>query len=191
MYDKAKILNSIKIRFKLKIIKLKRMKKPGVFLAIVGGLIGAGIILSFYGNYLLFENLAQDNGDVELGRNLIIEIELDSTKTQTGIYAIQIMDVERALVTAKILDPFDTELQTNQIKDELFEGFFDVTATGAYKLVIENKEEQVKIFGVIGPQPEAWKKSLNDFSIIILIIGLVGMVTVAIYTIISRKKSIS
>ena len=170
---------------------MKKMKKPGIFLAIVGALIGAGIILSFYGNYLLFENLAQDNVDIEVGGNLIMEIELDSTETQTGIYAVQIMDVEPALVTTKILDPFDTELESNQLKDELFEGFFDVETSGTYKLVIENSGEQVKIFGVIGPQPEAWKKSINDISIIILIIGLVGMVTVAIYTIISRKKSIS
>lgn len=167
------------------------MKKPGVFLAIVGALIGVGIILSFYGNYLLFENLVQDNEYVELGQNLIVEIELDSTETQTGIYAVQIMDVERAQVTAKILDPFGTELESNQLKDELFEGFFDVETSGTYKLVIENNEEPVKIFGVIGPQPESWKKSLNDISIIILVIGLGGMVAVAIYTIISRKKSTS
>ena len=167
------------------------MKKSGLFLAIVGGLIGVGIILSFYGNYLLFENLIQDDGDVGLGQDLIIEIELDETETRIGIYAVQIINVQSAKVTAKILDPFDTELESQQIKDELFEGFFDVTTSGTYKLVIENKEEQVKIFGVIGPQPEAWKKSLDDFSIIILIIGLVGMVVVTVYTIINRKKSIS
>lgn len=167
------------------------MKKSGLFLAIIGGLIGVGIILSFYGNYLLFENLIQDNGDVGLGNDLIIEIELDNTETRSGIYAVQIINVESAKVTAKILDPFDTELESQQIKDELFEGFFDVTTSGTYKLVIENKEEQVKIFGVIGPQPDAWKKSLNDFSIIILIIGLVGTAAVTVYTIINRKKSIS
>jgi len=167
------------------------MKKSGLFLVIVGGLIGVGIILSFYGNYLLFENLIQDDGDVGSGQDLIIEIELDKTETRTGIYAVQIIDVESSTVTAKILDPFDTELESQQIKDELFEGFFDVTTSGTYKLVIENKEEQVKIFGVIGPQPDAWKKSLDDFSIIILIIGLVGMAAVTVYTIISRKKSIS
>ncbi|MDH3610950.1 MAG: hypothetical protein OEM79_04230 [Nitrosopumilus sp.] len=167
------------------------MKKSGLLLAIVGGLIGVGIILSFYGNYLLFENLIQDDGDVGLGEDLIIEIELDSTETRTGIYAVQIINVKSATVTAKILDPFDTELESHQLKDELFEGFFDVTTSGTYKLVIENKEEQVKIFGVIGPQPDAWKKSLDDFSIIVLIIGLVGMVGVVIFTVISRKKSIS
>ena len=167
------------------------MKKSGLSLAIVGGLIGVGIILSFYGNFLLFENLIQDNGDVGLEQDLIIEIELDNTKTRTGIYAVQIINVESAKVTAKILDPFDTELESQQIKDKLFEGFFDVTSSGTYKLVIENKEERVKIFGVIGPQPDAWKKSLDDFSFIILIIGLVGMAAVAVYTIINRKKSIS
>ena len=66
------------------------MKKSGIALAAVGGLIGVGIILSFYGNYILFEELVQGNGEVGVGENLVIEVELDSSKSQTGIYAIQI-----------------------------------------------------------------------------------------------------
>ena len=78
------------------------MKKSGIGLAVVGGLIGVGIILSFYGNYILFEELVQDNGEVGVGQNLVIEVELDSSETQTGIYAIQILDFKGGMVTANI-----------------------------------------------------------------------------------------
>ena len=167
------------------------MKKSGTFLAVIGGLIGIGIILSVYGNFLMFEDLNKGNGDVFPGQDLIIEVELDHTKTQTGIYAVQIIDFESETVTASILDPFNSEVETNSINEELYEGFFDVTTSGTYKLFIENKEEQVKIFGVIGPEPEAWKKSLDLISFIILAIGLIGMVGIAAYMIIIRKKSVS
>ena len=167
------------------------MKKSGTFLAVIGGLIGIGIILSVYGNFLMFEDLNKGNGDVFPGQDLIIEVELDHTKTQTGIYAVQIIDFESETVTASILDPFNSEVETNSINEELYEGFFDVTTSGTYKLFIENKGEQVKIFGVIGPEPEAWKKSLDLISFIILAIGLIGMVGIAAYMIIIRKKSVS
>ena len=167
------------------------MKKSGTFLAVIGGLIGIGIILSVYGNFLMFEDLNKGNGDVFPGQDLIIEVELDHTKTQTGIYAVQIIDFESETITASILDPFNSEVETNSINEELYEGFFDVTTSGTYKLFIENKEEQVKIFGVIGPEPEAWKKSLDLISFIILAIGLIGMVGIAAYMIIIRKKSVS
>lgn len=167
------------------------MKKSGTFLAVIGGLIGIGIILSVYGNFLMFEDLNKGNGDVFPGQDLTIEVELDHTKTQTGIFAVQIIDFEGETVTASILDPFNSEVETNSINEELYEGFFDVTTSGTYKLFIENKGEQVKIFGVIGPEPEAWKKSLDLISFIILAIGLIGMVGIAAYMIIIRKKDVS
>jgi hypothetical protein len=44
---------------------------------------------------------------------------------------------------------------------------------------------------VIGPEPDAGKKSLGFISLYILIVGLIGMVGVAIYAIKNRKKSFS
>ncbi|HUT05474.1 MAG TPA: hypothetical protein VMW74_02135 [Nitrosopumilaceae archaeon] len=165
------------------------MKKSVILLIIVGSLIGVGIILSFYGNYLLFEGLIQNNGDVGLGQSLIIEVELDHTETQKGIYAVQIIDVEGESVSASILDPFNQEIESHLIEQKLHEGFFDVATSGNYKLIIENSGDQVKIFGVIGPEPDAWKKSLDSISLIILAMGLIGMVGIAGYTVIKRKKS--
>jgi len=158
---------------------------------IVGSIVGVGIILSFYGNQVIFEDLNKGEGQVKFGENLIIPVELDNTETQTGIYAIQIINFKEG-ITAKILDPFDKEIESQLIDKEVFEGRFNIVVSGIYKLVIENTDEkEIKVFGVIGPEPDAGKKSLGFISLYILIIGLIGMVGVAIYAIKNRKKSFS
>lgn len=167
------------------------MQKSGILFVIVGSIVGMGIILSFYGNQVIFEDLNKGEGQVKFGENLIIPVELDNTETQTGIYAVQIINFKEG-ITAKILDPFDKEIESQLIDEEVFEGRFNIAVSGIYKLVIENTDEkEIKIFGVIGPEPDAGKKSLGFISLYILIIGLIGMVGVAIYAIKNRKKSFS
>ena len=167
------------------------MQKSGILFVIVGSIVGVGIILSFYGNQVIFEDLNKGEGQVKFGENLIIPVELDNTETQTGIYAVQIINFKEG-ITAKILDPFDKEIESQLIEDEVFEGRFNIAVSGIYKLVIENTDKkEIKIFGVIGPEPDAGKKSLGFISLYILIIGLIGMVGVAIYAIKNRKKSFS
>ncbi|MDH3677488.1 MAG: hypothetical protein OEQ12_04215 [Nitrosopumilus sp.] len=165
------------------------MKKSGILLAIVGGLIGVGIILSFYGNYVIFEDLVKGDGDIDTGKDLMIEVELDHTETKKGIYAVQIIDFENSLVGVSILDPVDRVVESQSINEEVYEGLFDVSTSGTYKLLIENSGEKVKIFGVIGPEPDSGKRSLGFVSLYILIIGLIGMVIVAVYLVISRKRA--
>ena len=167
------------------------MKKSGIFFIIVGGLVGVGIILSVYGNYVIFEDLIQGYEDVGSEQDLVLEVELDHTKFQTGIYAVQIKDFESATVTASILDPFNTLVESQSINEEVFEGLFDVTTSGTYKLLVENSGEQVNVFGVIGPEPDSGKKSLGFISLYILVMGLIGMLIVTVYLVINRKKAAS
>jgi len=167
------------------------VQRSGILFVIVGSIVGVGIILSFYGNQVIFEDLVKGESQVMGRGNLIIPVELDNTKTQTGIYAIQITDFKEG-ITAKILDPFDKEIEFQFINEEVFEGRFNIATSGIYKLVIENTDEkELKIFGVIGPEPDAGKKSLGFISLYILVIGLIGMVIVTIYAIKNRKKSFS
>lgn len=167
------------------------MKKSGVFLAIVGSLIAVGIILSFYGNYVIFEDLKQGDADVGFGESLIVEVDLDPNKSSSGIYAVQILDFKGGTITANIVDPFNSIIESQTINEELYEGLFDLTTVGTYKLVVENSGETVKIFGVIGPEPDSGKRSLNIISLYILVVGLVGMAGVAVYIVVNRKKSAS
>ena len=165
------------------------MQRTGILFVIVGGIVCTGIILSFYGNQIIFEDLIKGEGQIKVGESLTIPAELDN-ETQNGIYAIQIMDSKG--IKAKILDPFDVEIESQSINEEDFEGQFKITTSGTYKLVIENtNDKEIKIFGVIGPEPDAGKKSLGFISLYVLIIGLIGMIIVPIYAIKNRKKSFS
>jgi len=167
------------------------VKKSGIFLVVVGGLTGIGIILSFYGNSLIFEDLIQKDGDVGVEQFLLVEVELDNNDVQTGIYAVQIIEFEGATVTASIIDPFDNVVESQSINQEAYEGLFDVSTSGTYKLLIENTGEKLKIFGVIGPEPDSWVRTLGFISLYILIMGLIGMFIVTVYLVIKRKKEAS
>lgn len=167
------------------------MQRTGILFVIVCSIVGTGIILSYYGSQIIYDELIKGEGQVKIGENLIISDEFDSKKTQIGNYAIQIIDFKEG-VTAKILDPFDKEIEFQSINKEVFQGRFNITMSGIYKLVIENTDEkEIKIFGVIGPEPDAGKKSLWFISFWIIIIGLIGVVGVAIYAIKNRTKSFS
>jgi len=166
------------------------VQKAIILFVIVGSILGTGMILSFYGNQIIFEELIKGEGLVKVGKSLTIEAELNNSKIQNGVYAIQVMDFKEGTITAKVLDPSDIEIKSNPINEKVFEDRFDITTPGIYKLVIENVEEkEVQIFGVIGPEPDAGKKSLGFISLYILVIGLVGLVGVTIYVIKNRKKS--
>ena len=167
------------------------MKKTLIFLALVGSLIGMGMLLSAYGNYVIFEDLAKGDGEVKSGQSLIVEIELNPSDTQTGIYAVQIIDFKGATITANILDPSEIVIESQSVNEEGYEGLFELTSSGVYKLSIENEGEPIKIFGVIGPEPGDWKRSVGLISMYMLFIGLIGMACLAVYLVISRKKDAS
>lgn len=167
------------------------MKKSAVFLAVVGSLVGVGIILSFYGNYVIFEDLVKGEGEVLPEQDLIIEVEIDSSEIETGIYAVQILENGSRAITASILDPSDTQIEYQSIDSDVYEGLFEVSTSGTYKLKIENSGEPVKIFGVIGPEPDSAKKLISFISLYILIMGLIGMLIVTVFIVINRKKESS
>lgn len=167
------------------------MQKTGTLFMIVSSLIGLGIILSFYGNQLIYEDLIKGEGQIKFGENLIIPVEVDNKKTQSGVYAIQML-VFKEGITTKIIDPLNKEIESKLISKDIFEGRFNITVSGTYKLIIESTDEQeINIFGVIGPEPDAGKKALAYISVYVLIIGLIGIVVITIYVVRNRSKRIS
>ena len=167
------------------------MKKSGITLVAAGALIGVGIILSFYGNYIIFEDLAKTNGVVSTENSLTLEVDFDHSKSKTGIFAVQIIDFKGQAVSAMIVDPLSNTIESKSISEESYEGGFDINMSGTYKLIIENDGDELTVFGVIGPEPEEWKQSLAFVSLYILVIGLFGMALVAVLFAINRKKGSS
>ncbi|QUC64208.1 hypothetical protein NsoK4_07125 [Nitrosopumilus sp. K4] len=165
------------------------MQKSSILMVIVGVMVAIGIVLSFYGNQVIFQDLAKEEGEVSFGQELIIEIELDQEQNDNGIYAVQILSFKEGVFSAEVYDPLGIKIDSQSINEEVFEGSFDIFSSGKYQLVIKSTDqESTKIFGVIGPEPDAGAKSIGFISLYILVIGLIGMAGVGIYAIKNRKK---
>ena len=167
------------------------MQKAGIILVASGALIVIGLILLAVGNQIILEGVFQGNGKINSSQDLTISGEFDSEESTIGVFAVQVMEFKDKTVSAKILDPFDNQIVSKNVDEETIEEEFDITDTGSYKLVIQtDSNEDIQVFGAIGPLPDAGKKSLSFISAYILIIGMVGLVGAGIYRIKSKKKSV-
>ena len=167
------------------------MQKAGIILVVSGVLIVIGLMLLAVGNQIILEGVFQGNGKINSSQDLTIPGEFSSEESSIGVFAVQVMEFKENTVSAKVLDPFDNEIASKIVNEETIEEEFDIVDAGAYKLIIQtNSNEDVHVFGAIGPLPDAGKKSLSFVSAYILIIGMVGLVGSGIYKIKSKKKSI-
>ncbi len=154
-------------------------------------LIAIGLLLLVLGNQIILEGISQGEGKVSSSQSLTVSVDFDSQETSTGIFAVQIMEFKDNIFSAKVLDPLESEIIFQTINEETIEKEFDVLETGTYKLIIEStSNEEPMIFAAIGPLPDANKQLLGSISMIILVIGMIGLVVVGIYGIKYRRKSI-
>lgn len=167
------------------------MQKAGIILVASGALIVIGLILLAVGNQIILEGVFQGNGKINSSQDLTILGEFNSEVSSVGVFAVQVMEFKENTISARILDPFENEIASKNVDEETVEEEFDIIDTGSYKLIIQtNSNEDIQVFGAIGPLPDAGKKSLSFVSAYILIIGMVGLVCSGIYKIKSKKKSI-
>lgn len=154
-------------------------------------LIAIGLLLLVLGNQIILEGISQGDGRVSSSQSLTVSVDFDSQETSTGIFAVQIMEFKDNIFSVKVLDPLESEIIFQTINEETIEKEFDILETGTYKLIIEStSNEEPMIFAAIGPLPDANKQLLGSISIIILVIGMIGLVVVGIYGIKYRRKSI-
>ena len=160
-------------------------------IVVSGTLIVLGLILLVVGNQIILEGVSQEEGKVSLDQTLTISSDFDIQDTSRGIFAIQVMEFKENTFSAKILDPFEDEIFSQEVNEKTIEKEFDALETGTYKLIIEsNSNEEIYVFGAIGPLPDEGKKLLGLISMAILIIGMCGLVVASIYEVKNRKKSI-
>lgn len=164
------------------------MQKIGLVVVISGGLIVMGLILLAFGNQVILEGVSQGEGIVSKNKEVIISAEFDSLKTPMGIFAVQSMNVEKEIMYAKVFNPSGNEVVTISIDKETTEKTFDILETGEYKLIIQSvDDEEIQVFGAIGPIPDEGKKLLSYVSVLILIIGMIGLIGAAILKIKNKK----
>jgi hypothetical protein len=167
------------------------VQKSGIMLMSSAALIAIGLLLLVLGNQIILEGISQGDGKVSSSQSLTVSVDFDSQETSTGIFAVQIMEFKDNIFSVKVLDPLESEIIFQTINEETIEKEFDVLETGTYKLIIEStSNEEPMIFAAIGPLPDANKQLLGSISIIILVIGMIGLVVVGIYGIKYRRKSI-
>ncbi|QLH02377.1 hypothetical protein C5F47_01750 [Nitrosopumilus cobalaminigenes] len=168
------------------------MQKSGLVIVIFGLLIVAGLAVSVIENQITLEGINQGNGKVSVAETVTVTVGIDKEITQTGIFAVQIMEFKENTISAKILDPSNIEIISQKINEETIEQEFQVFETGNYQLVIESSDDdEIYVAGAIGPLPDAGKKIiLSSMSLIILIIGMAGLAVTGIIEIKNRKKSV-
>jgi len=167
------------------------VQKSGMTIVGSAVLIAIGLIVSVAGEQIIVAGFSQESGKVNSSQILSISVEFDSQDTSIGIFAVQIMEFKDNTFSAKILDPFDSEIISQSIMKKTIENKFDIFETGEYKLIIEStSNEESIVFATIGPLPDASKLLLRPISMIILVSGMVGLVVVGIYGVINRRRSI-
>ena len=151
-------------------------------------LIVIGLILLVVGNQIILEGISQGSEKVSSSQTLTISVDFDSQETSTGVFAVQIMEFKDNTFSAKVLDPFDSEIIFQAINKQTIEKEFDVLETETFKLIIESiGDEEPIVFAAIGPLPDAGKKSIGFISVYTLVIGMIGLVVVGIYGIKKRR----
>lgn len=166
------------------------MQKSGLVIVILGLLIISGLVVSIVGNQLTLEGIIQGNGKVSTTETVTISVDFDMKETPTGIFAVQVMEFKENAISAKIIDPSNIEIISQQVNMDSIEKKFDILETGTYQLIIQSSDEdEIYVTGAIGPLPDTNKKFIiSIISTSTLIIGMAGLVGMGLYIIKNRKS---
>lgn len=165
------------------------MQKAATMLAVVGGLIAAGIALSFFGSMIIVEDLVQQTENIGGGSTLEITAELDPEINDEGFYVVQAMQFSEGMISARVIDPFGGQIISKTVESGSYQEQFEIKSGGTFTLIIENAGENSDIIGAIGHVPDSGKVSVGIAGSYLLIAGLIGMVVVGIYAVKNRRKS--
>ncbi len=166
------------------------MDRPLVFLLLVGALIAAGIILSFYGSQLTTQNIIVKEENLLPDSAVEVSVELDPSVGETGVFAVLLENFEEGTISVSVFDPLGSQIISKIAEKESIEERFEITSGGKYKLEIQNSGvEESKVVVGLGYMPDAVTLSIGIIAFILLIVGLIGIVGIGIYSIRNRQKN--
>jgi hypothetical protein len=168
------------------------VQKTGLMIIIFGILIVAGLATSVIENQITLEGIIQGNGKISLSQVVTISVDLDKNETPVGIFAVQIMEFKENTFSAKILNPSGMEIISEKINEDTIEQEFKIFDSGNYELIIQSSDDKESyVAGAIGPLPDGDKKFIiSSISSSCIIIGMIGLVILAIYEIRNKRKSV-
>jgi len=166
------------------------VQKSGLVIVIFGLLIVAGLGFSVIENQIILEGINQGNGKVSSSETVTVSVEIDREDTQTGIFAVQVMKFKENTISAKILDPSEIEIISQNVNEDTLEEEFDIVESGTYQLIIQSSaDDEIYVTGAIGPLPDTDKKLiLSTVSLAIMITGMIGLAITGINGIKNRKN---
>ena len=166
------------------------MNRPLVFLVIVGALIAAGIILSFYGSQLTTQNIIVKEENILPDSAVQVSIELDPSVGETGVFAVVVIEnFVEGTISVSVFDPLGSQIISKIAEKESTEERFEITSGGKYILEIKNSGlEESKVFVGLGYMPDAATVSIGIIGFYLLIFGLIGIVGIGVYSIRNRQK---
>ena len=168
------------------------MQKTGLLIVVFGILIVVGLGTSVLENQVTLEGITQGNGKVSVSETVTISADLDKKKTPMGIFAVQIMEYKENTFSAKVLDPSGMEIISEKINEDTIEQEFEIFDSGNYELIIQSSDdEESYVAGAIGPIPDADNQIIfSTISIICTILGMIGLVIIAIWEIRNKRRSV-
>ena len=166
------------------------MDRPLVFLLVVGSLIAAGIILSFYGSQLTTQNIIVKEENILPDSAVEVSIELDPSVGETGVFAVVVLEnFEDGTISVSVFDPLGSQIISKIAEKESTEERFEVTSGGTYKLEIQNSGlEESKVVVGLGYMPDEATQLIGVMGSSLLIVGLIGIVGIGVYSIRNRQK---
>lgn len=166
------------------------MNRPLVFLVIVGALIAAGIILSFYGSQLTTQNIIVKEENILPDSAVQVSIELDPSVGETGVFAVVVIEnFEEGIISVSVFDPLGSKIISKIAEKESTEERFEVTSGGTYKLEIKNSgQKESKVVVGLGYMPDEATRLIGIMGASLLVVGLIGIVGIGVYSIRNRQK---
>jgi len=166
------------------------MNRPLVFLVIVGALLAAGIILSFYGSQLTTQNIIVKEENILPDSAVQVSIELDPSVGETGVFAVVVLEnFEEGIISVSVFDPLGSKIISKIAEKESTEERFEVTSGGTYKLEIKNSGlEESKVVVGLGYMPDEATRLIGIMGASLLVVGLIGIVGIGVYSIRNRQK---
>ncbi|MEM3065176.1 MAG: hypothetical protein QW177_07380 [Candidatus Nitrosotenuis sp.] len=166
------------------------MKRSHIILFIGGALVAAGMVISFYGSKLTTQDMALAEGQVAAGSPLEVAKDLDHTIEGTGVFVVQVENLDGVGLHATVFDPAGSQVASKEIEQKSTESTFQIGMRGEYRLVLENSGSATSAVIGITHMPPKSVLLLNVLGQGIIISGFAGLGIALLYMIIGRKKSV-
>lgn len=157
---------------------------------VAGGLIAAGMVLSFYGSSLITQQVTITEGIVGPASPIEIEKQLDPAIADTGVFVVHTIPQDGS-ISVHLFDPAGVQVATKAIAEERTEEYFEIGMSGTYRLVLENSGTEIQAIVGLSHMPDKSLVALNIFGQAAIISGFVGAGIAVIYAALSRRRRAS